>query len=279
MAKNRLISPFVKWVGGKRQLIGPIMGLIPKNIKRQTYVEPFIGGGAVLFNIQPSKAIINDCNSELINVYEVIRDNLNELLADLHKHKNDADYFYEIRQLDRRADFDSIDKIQRASRFIYLNKTCYNGLYRVNNAGEFNSPFGRYKNPNIVNEPILKAVSGYLNANDILIQSVDYEEILEDIDRNSFVYLDPPYHPISASSNFTGYVQGGWDSRDQIRLREACDNLTRRGIRFLLSNSCSDFIRNLYREYNISVVKAVRSINADAEKRGEIDELLIRNYE
>lgn len=278
MAKNKLISPFVKWVGGKRQLMDSIIEAMPKNIKNYNYVEPFIGGGAVLFNLQPSKAIINDINSELINVYEVIKDNLNELLIDLHKHENSADYFYEIRQMDRRSDFERISKIERASRFIYLNKTCYNGLYRVNNAGEFNSPFGKYKNPNIINEPVLKAVSAYLNNSDIIINNTDYEDILDNLDRNSFVYLDPPYHPLSTTSNFTGYVQGGWSTFDQIRLREACDNLTRRGIRFLLSNSCSEFIKEQYKEYNITIVKAIRSINADAEKRGEINELLIRNY-
>jgi DNA adenine methylase len=170
-------------------------------------------------------------------------------------------------------------EVQRASRFIYLNKTCYNGLYRVNSAGEFNSPFGRYKNPNYVNEPVLRAVSHYLNVNKIEILNKDYDVILKNIDVRSFVYLDPPYHPISESSSFTGYVQGGWDINDQIRLREACDDLTRRGIRFLLSNSSTSFIFEQYNAYHIDTVKASRSINADAEKRGEIDEVLIRNYD
>lgn len=279
MAKNKLVSPFVKWVGGKRQLIDSIMEVVPKNLRNYTYVEPFVGGGAILFHIQPKNAIINDFNSELINVYNVIKENPEELIADLSKHKNESDYFYNIRQLDRVEDFVHTDRIKRASRLIYLNKTCYNGLYRVNNAGEFNSPFGRYKNPNIVNEPVIKAVSSYLNANNIQIRNADYNDILGSIDRNSFVYLDPPYHPISESSNFTGYVQGGWNMFDQVRLREACDDLTRRGIRFLLSNSASAFIKDQYHEYNISIVKAVRTINADADKRGEVDEVLIRNYE
>lgn len=279
MAKNKLVSPFVKWVGGKRQLMDSIMDVIPKNIKNYTYVEPFIGGGAVLFNIQPGNAIINDFNSELINVYNVVKEHLDELIIDLKKHKNESGYFYDIRKLDRTEDFEKTGKIQRASRLIYLNKTCYNGLYRVNNAGEFNSPFGRYKNPNIVNEPVLKAVSLYLNSNNIQISNEDYEDILKGIDRNSFVYLDPPYHPISESSNFTGYVQGGWNIFDQVRLREACDGLTKRGIKFLLSNSASGFIKEQYRNYNISIVKATRAINVDAGKRGEIDEVLIRNYE
>ncbi len=279
MAKNKLVSPFVKWVGGKRQLMDAIVEAMPKNIRNYTYVEPFIGGGAVLFHIQPKNAIINDFNSELINVYNVVKENLDELIIDLRKHKNESEYFYHIRSLDRTEDFSKIGKIQRASRLIYLNKTCYNGLYRVNNAGEFNSPFGRYKNPNIVNEPVLRAVSSYLNSNNVQILSGDYDNVLQNLDRNSFVYLDPPYHPISESSNFTGYIQGGWNIFDQARLREACDELTKKGIKFLLSNSSSGFIKDQYRDYNINIVKATRLINVDAEKRGEVDELLIRNYE
>lgn len=279
MAKNKLVTPFVKWVGGKRQLMDVVMEAMPKNISNYTYVEPFIGGGAVFFNLQPKNAIINDLNSELINVYNIVKDNLDELILDLKKHRNESEYFYYIRSLDRSEDFAKIGKIQRASRLIYLNKTCYNGLYRVNNAGEFNSPFGRYKNPNIVNEPVLRAVSSYLNSNNIQIINGDYDIVLKNLDRNSFVYLDPPYHPISNSSNFTGYVQGGWNIFDQARLREACDELTTRGVKFLLSNSASGFIKDQYRNYNISTVKATRLINMDAEKRGEVDELLIRNYE
>jgi DNA adenine methylase len=269
----------VKWVGGKRQLMPCIVAFMPKNMKDYTYVEPFVGGGAVFFNLQPKNAIINDFNSELINVYEVIKNNLNELIIDLRTHKNESEYFYNIRQLDRMCDFDKLGKIQRASRIIYLNKTCFNGLYRVNNAGEFNSPFGRYKNPNIVNEPVLKAVSKYLNSNNIELLNGDYEDVLKNISDNSFVYLDPPYHPISESSNFTGYVRGGWDMFVQVRLRDACDDLTKRGIKFLLSNSAASLIKDLYATYNITTVKAIRSINSDADKRGEVDELLIRNYE
>ena len=279
MAKNKLVAPFLKWVGGKRQIMPSIVELLPKNIGRLNYVEPFIGGGAVLFHLQPQNAIINDFNSELINVYEVVRDNLDELIQDLKTHRNEADYFYELRGLDRTDGFNNLTNIQKASRVIYLNKTCFNGLYRVNNSGEFNSPFGKYKNPNIVNEPTLKAVNRFLNQNNIIIQTVDYANVLENIPENSFVYLDPPYHPISESSNFTGYIQGGWDMWDQIRLREVCDNLNERGIKFLLSNSSAQLIKDQYQNYQINVVKANRSINSDASNRGEIDELLIRNYE
>ena len=279
MAKNKLVVPFLKWVGGKRQLIPEIKKILPKGILNCTYYEPFIGGGALFFELQPKRAIINDYNEELINVYKVIRDHPNELIEDLKKHKNTPEYFYEIRALDRQPLFYNLNDIERASRIIYLNKTCYNGLYRVNSAGEFNSPFGRYKNPNIINEPVIRAVSKYLNSANIKIFNKDYQEILKDMPENSFVYLDPPYHPISKSSNFTGYIQGGWNEKDQIRLRNVCDDLTKRGIRFLLSNSASDFIREIYSDYNINIVQASRAINSDSSKRGQINEFLINNYE
>lgn len=276
---NKLVSPFLKWVGGKRQLMPSIVDLLPKNIKDLSYAEPFIGGGAVLFHLQPKNAIINDFNEELINVYEVIKNNLTELIEDLKRHENNADYFYAVRALDRVENFKNLSSVQRASRVIYLNKTCFNGLYRVNNAGEFNAPFGRYKNPNIVNEPTLKAVNKYLNSNNISIRNADYATILEELDEKAFVYLDPPYHPISESSNFTGYVQGGWDIFDQVRLRDACNQLNERGVKFLLSNSSSPQIKDLYENYKITTVKANRAINSNGADRGEIDEVLIRNYE
>ena len=280
MAKNnKLVAPFLKWVGGKRQLMPLIVEHLPENIKDYKYIEPFIGGGAVLFNLQPKNAIINDYNDELINVYKVIKSNLDELIADLKKHKNEAEYFYSIRSLDRNGEFKKLSAVKRASRLIFLNKTCFNGLYRVNNAGEFNSPFGRYKNPNIVNEPTLKAVNKFLNNNNVEINSGDYSEILKQTDKKCFVYLDPPYHPISESSNFTGYVQGGWNMYDQIDLKTACDELHKKGVKFLLSNSSADFIKDLYKDYKITIVKANRAINSNGADRGEVDEVLIRNYE
>ena len=256
-----------------------IVSLLPENIKDYTYVEPFVGGGAVLFHLQPESAVINDSNAELINVYEVVKNNLDELIADLKKHKNEADYFYKTRGLDRTPRFDQMTNVERASRVIFLNKSCFNGLYRVNSSGKFNVPFGRYKNPNILNETTLKAVSAYLNSNRVIIFCQDYEKILTGLDRNSFVYLDPPYHPISVNANFTGYVQGGWNQFDQIRLREACDELTKKGIPFLLSNSSASFIKDQYKNYTLQTIKANRAINSNGADRGEIDELLIRNYE
>lgn len=264
---NKLVGPFLKWVGGKRQLMPSIVEHLPKNIYSYKYIEPFIGGGAVLFHLQPKNAVINDFNIELINVYEVIKNNLDELVADLKKHKNTPEYFYEIRSLDRSADFNKLTSIQRASRIIYLNKTCFNGLYRVNNAGEFNAPFGHYKNPNIVNEPTLKAVHKFLNTNNVEIKKGDYSEVLKMADEKCFVYLDPPYHPISENSNFTGYVQGGWNVHNQIDLRKACDELNSKGIKFLLSNSSADFIKEQYEDYKINIVKANRAINSDGTNR------------
>lgn len=279
MAENKLVVPFLKWAGGKRQLMPEIREMLPDGVTTHPYYEPFIGGGALFFELLPKRAVINDYNEELINVYTVIRDNPSELIEDLKRHKNTAEYFYKIRAIDRQPLFKNLTKIERASRIIYLNKTCYNGLYRVNNAGEFNSPFGRYKNPNIVNEPVIKAVSKYLNSSQIQISSCDYALILKDIPTDSFVYLDPPYHPISESSSFTGYVQGGWDEGDQLRLRDVCNRLRDNGIKFLLSNSASDFIREIYSDYNIHIVQAKRSVNSNPSRRGQVDEFLIRNYE
>lgn len=277
MTKNKLISPFFKWVGGKRQLIPAIIKILPSNYT--VYYEPFVGGGALLFHLQPKKAIINDSNQELINTYLIIKNNLDELIDDLKTHKNESDYFYDVRALDRSNNYDNLSNVKKASRVIFLNKTCYNGLYRVNNAGEFNSPFGRYKNPNIVNEITLKAVSNYLNNNNIQILMKDFEDSLINIKKGAFVYFDPPYHPVSKNSNFTGYVQGGFDMFDQVRLKKLCDKLNKKGINFLLSNSATPLIEDLYKDYKITYVKAVRLINSNSNKRGEIDEVLIRNYE
>ena len=277
MKKNKLVAPVVKWVGGKRQLLPEIIKHVPSFT---TYYEPFIGGGAVLFEIQPLKAVINDYNSELINMYQVIKDNVDDLIKALKLHKNDSDYFYNIRELDRNHMlYSNLSDIEKAARLLYLNKTCFNGLFRVNQAGEFNSPFGNYKNPNIINDITLKAVSNYFNSSQIIFKSGDFENILKNIKKNSFVYLDPPYDPVSKSSSFTGYTMGGFNNNEQERLKNVCDDLNSKGIKFLLSNSATDFIKGLYKNYRIETVKAKRSINSIASLRGEIDEVLIRNYE
>ncbi len=275
MQKNMLVTPIVKWVGGKRQLLPEIMPLIPPNYS--TYVEPFLGGGAVFFKLQPHSAIISDSNEELINVYEAVKTNPEGLISLLegHEKNNSEAYFYNVRGFDRNSDYASFSSIQRAARIIYLNKTCYNGLYRVNAAGQFNSPYGRYKNPNIVNALGIRAMSKYLNSNSVIIRACDYKESLRNLDTGAFVYLDPPYMPVSSSASFTGYTEGGFGYDKQVELKNECDKLRNLGIRFLLSNSDCEEIRNLYEDYTITTVHAKRSINSNASKRGEVNEVLI----
>lgn len=277
--KDPFVSPILKWVGGKRQLLDSIEPLIPKC---STYYEPFIGGGAVLFCRQPHKAVINDSNQELINVYITIKEEPEELIQTLreHKEKSCEDYFYRIRALDRDKEaFEHMTKVGRAARTIYLNKTCYNGLFRVNSAGEFNSPWGRYKNPNITNEATIRALHTYFNRANITIKCGDYREALKGIRKGAFVYLDPPYMPISASASFTGYTAGGFGEQEQIALKAQCDALNAKGIKFLLSNSSCAFIEELYQDYIVEHVNAKRAINVKPERRGQIKEVLVRNYE
>lgn len=278
MPKNKLVSPVLKWVGGKRQLLPLIIPMLPKRIT--SYCEPFVGGGAVLFELQPKKAIINDINSDLILVYTAIKDNVEELIELLETYRNEENFYYELRNKDRdQSKYVKLNKIEKAARVIYLNKTCYNGLYRVNNAGEFNSPFGRYKTPNIVNAPVLRAVSDYFNSSEIKFSTTDFAAVLEQVGSGTFVYLDPPYDPVSDTSSFTGYSKGGFTREQQIRLRECCDTLTARGIKFMLSNSATDFIKEQYSDYHITIVQAKRAINSVASKRGDVDEVIITNYE
>lgn len=278
MKKNPLVAPVLKWVGGKRQLLQDIKKHIPG--KYSTYYEPFLGGGAVLFDLQPAKAVINDINEELINVYTVIRDHVDELINDLKKYKNEAKCFYDIRALDRdKEKYNQLTNIEKASRILYLNKTCYNGLFRVNQQGEFNTPFGRYKNPNIVNETILRAVSNYFNKAKVTFKCGDFEEAVKGIRKGSFVYFDPPYDPVSNSANFTGYDKGGFSRDEQIRLKKLCDKLNDRGVKFLLSNSATGFILELYKDFDIEIIQAKRAVNSRGDKRGEVNEVLVKNYE
>lgn len=252
--------------------------MLPKKIT--SYCEPFVGGGAVLFELQPKKAIINDINSDLILVYTVIKDNVEALIKLLETYPNEENFYYELRNIDRDpTKYDKLSNVEKAARVIFLNKTCYNGLYRVNNAGEFNSPFGKYKNPNIVNAPVLRAVSSYFNSSEITFSSNDFALVLERLRKGTFVYLDPPYDPISDTSSFTGYFKGGFSHEQQIQLRECCDRLNSRGIKFMLSNSATDFIKEQYANYHITTVQAKRAINSVATKRGDVDEVIITNYE
>ena len=197
----------------------------------------------------------------------------------MKKHENNSEYFYSLRDLDRNKDvYNSLSDVEIASRLIYLNKTCFNGLFRVNSMGEFNTPFGYYKNPNIVNEPVLRAVNKYFNTSNITFYSEDFSDTLSRVSRGDFVYLDPPYDPISDTANFTGYNKGGFGKEEQIRLKKCCDELSERGVKFMLSNSSTDFIKELYKDYDIINIQAKRSVNANANKRGAVEEVIIRNY-
>lgn len=277
---NTLLKPVLKWIGGKTQLLSTIVPLLPD--KYNTYCEPFVGGGALLFHVQPHTAIINDINTELITTYNVIKYDVENLIVELKTFKNESDFYYWVRSWDRDTDsYNNISDIKKAARILYLNKTCFNGLYRVNNQGKYNASFGKHKNPKIVNEVVLRQVSEYFNKCDITILNADYTKVLESLPRDSFVYLDPPYDPVSKTANFTKYTSNGFSQDDQIELKEMCDKLTSRGIKFMLSNSSTEFIKNLYSDgekYNIIEVYAVRTVNCDASKRGKVSEVIVRNY-
>ena len=277
---NTLLKPALKWIGGKTQLLSTIVPLLPD--KYNTYCEPFVGGGALLFHIQPHTAIINDINTEIITAYNVIKYDVENLIVELKTFKNESDFYYWVRSWDRDTDaYNNISNIKKAARILYLNKTCFNGLYRVNNQGKYNAPFGNYKNPNIVNEVVLRHISEYFNKCDITILNADYTKVLESLQRDSFVYLDPPYDPITKTANFTRYSSNGFSQDDQIELKEMCDKLTSVGVKFMLSNSSTEFIKNLYSDgekYNIIEVDAARKVNCDASKRGKVSEVIVRNY-
>ncbi|KAF3887979.1 MULTISPECIES: DNA adenine methylase [Nostocales] len=279
---NKLVKPFLKWAGGKRQLIPSIIANhLPKdfNTKDNTYFEPFIGGGALLLALQPKKAVINDINTELINCYQVIRDSVDELIKDLEKHENEKNYYYAIRNWDRGEDYKYKTPVQRASRIIFLNKTCYNGLFRVNSLGQFNVPFGKYKKPNIVDVSVLINVSKYLNQNQVEILNVDFQEAVKNAKKGDFLYFDPPYDPVSDSACFTDYSLNGFSKIDQKRLKETVDELDCRGCKVLLSNAYTQFIIELYSNYKKFKISAIRAINSNALKRGKVDEILIKNYD
>ena len=281
------LKPIVKWVGGKRQLLNEIGKLVPDDIS--LYVEPFVGGGAVLLHFAPPLARINDANDELINVYKVVRDRPDELLHILHaleeaEVKPGSDLFYRVRSLDRAAvpGWNEVFEqalVDRAARIIYLNKTCYNGLFRVNQQGQLNAPYGYPKHPNIVNERAVRALSAYLNQPGVeIMEPGDYTKALAGLPEGAFVYLDPPYMPVSPSSSFTGYTAGGFDEREQKRLYDECVRLDEAGIRFLQSNSSCDAIKALYQDrFSIRTVSARRSINSKARGRGPVEEVLITN--
>ena len=242
------------------------------------YYEPFVGAGALLLALQPERAFINDSNSELVNCYEAIRDSLEEAIAALKAHKNEKDYYYSVRAWDREPGYRALSKCQRAARILFLNKTCYNGLFRVNSKGQFNVPFGSYKNPKILDEEALRDVSQYLNGAEVSISNLDFASAIQSAREGDFVYFDPPYDPVSETASFTSYDINGFDKSEQRRLKSIFDALTQRGCRALLSNACTDFILDLYKDYKIVKIEANRAINSDASKRGKIAEVLVMNY-
>ncbi|MGI0094826.1 MAG: DNA adenine methylase, partial [Nitrosotalea sp.] len=274
-------KPFVKWAGGKRQLLPVITNHIPSKFER--YFEPFLGGGAVFFSLvakeRKTKWFISDLNSDLALSYVTIRDRVKELVLSLENHaanytKNQSSYYYKVREANPKNDIDKV------SRLIFLNKTCFNGLYRVNSKGKFNVPVGRYVNPNIVNKENLFEVSRVLQSKDISIKCQDFEDALKGVGHEDFVYLDPPYQPVSTTASFTSYTDSNFDFSDQERLYAKFKALDKKGVKVLLSNSRSDEIIELFSEFSdgIITINANRFINSVSQKRTGHTELLIKNY-
>ncbi len=269
-SKGLPLKPVIKWAGGKSQLIAQFLPLFPSKVN--FLVEPFFGGGAVFFHLNPQKAIIADKNEELMNFYRVVRDDPDQLIADIKRHVNTKEYYYQVRSLDP----SQMTGVERASRFLYLNKFAYNGLWRVNSRGQHNVPYGYYKNRRLVDEENLYRISATLRKARILCG--DFSLALEETEPDMFVYLDPPYHPLSETAKFTSYTAAPFGAEEQLRLAQAFHNLDKQGCRVMLSNSDTPFTRELYRGYDLVEVTARRSINCKAEGRGLITELVIRNY-
>jgi len=270
-------SPFLKWAGGKRGLMHEILPLVPEFSGR--YIEPFLGAGAVLFAVDFKSALVNDFNENLIEVYRVIKSQPDELLDELRTHSNTKEHFLKVRAWDRSPTFGERSPVERAARFIYLNKTGFNGLYRVNSKGYFNVPFGGQANPDYIAEENIRAVSAYLK--NVTFTSGDYRKATKQAKPGDFVYLDPPYDPISITASFVAYNQSGFGKDDQEELRDEMARLTRLGVNVLLSNSDTAFIRNLYSDTNlfrIGDVEVRRAISAKASSRGMIGEVLVDNY-
>ncbi len=266
--------PILKWAGGKTQLLPALSELLPETFKH--YYEPFVGGGAMFFHLLDStprlRAHLADYNEELINCYKAVRDEVDAVIKQLKKHRNESDYFYRLRALDP----SSLRSVERAARLIYLNKTCFNGLYRVNSRGHFNVPFGAYKNPRTCDEENLRAASQALQT--VHLERGHFSKSLRSAGRGDFVYLDPPYQPLSATANFTSYTSRCFGETDQQELADVVKQLDKRGCRFMLSNSDNEFVRQLYKDFRIETVLATRAINCKGSRRGRITELVILNY-
>lgn len=283
-ARNATPTPFVKWAGGKTQLLAQYQAHMPHEVQGQ-YIEPFVGGGALFFWLTKQGAlkdtvVLNDLNKELMNCYVAIRDDVQaviEALREHEKHRLNKDHFYRVRNWDRDPGFHSHhDEVERAARTIYLNHTCYNGLYRVNSRGQFNVPFGKYDNPRVLDVENLRAVSQALQSVELTNQ--DFAMVLDWAKPGDFVYFDPPYQPLSETSNFTSYTKESFDLWDQERLADVFRALAKRGCRVALSNSHSDTIRQLYDGFRQEIVQATRAISSQGDGRGAIPELLILSY-
>jgi DNA adenine methylase len=265
------VKPFLKWAGGKTALLHEILPRLPSEIN--TYYEPFLGGGAVFFALASEarfkRAILSDANEELARTYGTLRDNPNQLIGSLKKHVYEEDHYYAVRNIRP----EKLGFSARAARFIYLNRTCFNGLYRVNKKGEFNVPFGRYTNPTICDETTLRLAAAALKS--VAICSIDFERVIMTAEQRDTVYFDPPYVPVSETSNFTSYSKDGFGEADHFRLRNCFAALDNRGVHVLLSNSDTPFVRKLYKGFKIEKVEAPRRVNSKASKRGNVSELLI----
>ncbi len=277
--KEVTLQPFTKWTGGKRQLLPVIRELMPKTYNR--YFEPFVGGGALFFDLAPKDAVINDFNAELINCYQQIKDNPQELIEILkvHQEYNSKEYYLDLRSADRDERIDMMSEVQRAARILYMLRVDFNGLYRVNSKNQFNVPYGRYKNPKIVDEELISAISVYLNNNQLEIKTGDFEKAVLDVQPGDFVYFDPPYIPLSETSAFTSYTHEGFSFADQVRLRDAFKRLSDTGAYVMLSNSSSALVEELYKDFNIHYVEATRTNGAKSSSRGKISEIIVTNYE
>jgi len=272
-------KPFVKWAGGKRQIIDKLKKYIPEEFN--TYYEPFIGGGALLFELAPKKAVINDSNKELMNVYEVLcnENKFKSMCKVLNNYEvnHSEEFFYEIRNKDRNKNtYNRLSDYTKAARTIYLNKACFNGLYRVNSKNEFNVPFGKKTKVNTYEGSNLITVSNYLTMNDITIECVDFEESVKTAKKGDFVYFDPPYD--SDTNTFNSYTEDGFGKEEQRRLARVFKELDEKGVYVMLSNHNTILVNELYKDYNIHVIEAKRNINANGKKRGKVEEVIITNY-
>jgi DNA adenine methylase len=271
-------KPILKWAGGKRRLLPQLTPLLPDDWQQRRYVEPFLGGGAMFFCLAPTRALVNDINTELMRTYRAVRDTPNEVsnaLDELTSTHSKIQY-YEIRGK-YNTERDTLSETELAAQFLYLNRTCFNGLHRVNPSGAFNVPIGKHKSIGIPDLASLEQTSNALARADLRI-GMDFATVLDSCSNDDFVYLDPPYQPASKTADFTAYSRDGFGWADQLRLREACDKLNRVGVRFMLSNSCTDKTLALYDGFDIRTVQARRSVNSKGDRRGEVPELVIRNY-